>query len=162
MSASRIPSAGSGTGSCGSGVGYGYKPGRSLWAMLGLIVIASLLSLATWRAGELVPRSDGLRAAPEWTTRVADRATYPNPAADWVAATRAGREYERFYPIAYGFDLVVPLIQIGQDAAWRPTAENGPWSWGWILWWGRWWLASLGWIVTALGAAAVTGVIRRE
>ena len=57
-------------------------------------------------------------------------------------------------------DLVVPIVSLGQEAAWAPSTTRGPW--GWWLWGARWWLISLGWIVTAIGAAAVTGVIRRD
>lgn len=72
----------------------------------------------------------------------------------------AGRDYETFNAVAYAVDLVVPIVSLGQEAAWAPSTTRGPW--GWWLWWVRWWLIALGWIVTAIGAAAVTGVIRRD
>ena len=34
--------------------------------------------------------------------------------------------------------------------------------WGWHLWWLKGVLSVMGWIVTALGAAAITGIIRRD
>ncbi|MGB5870131.1 MAG: hypothetical protein WBH04_08010, partial [Albidovulum sp.] len=57
-------------------------------------------------------------------------------------------------------DIAGPVLALGQSAAWAPSPTRGPW--GWHLWWARWVLSSLGWIVTALGAAAITGIIRRE
>ncbi|MEL6683247.1 MAG: hypothetical protein AAFQ09_11495, partial [Pseudomonadota bacterium] len=71
-----------------------------------------------------------------------------------------GRDYETFHAVAYAVDLVVPIVALGQEASWAPSTTRGPW--GKVLWWVRWWLIALGWIVTAIGAAAVTGVIRRD
>jgi hypothetical protein len=55
---------------------------------------------------------------------------------------------------------MISTVMIGQGEAWVPSTMRGPW--GCILWWARWALIVLGWIVTAVGAAAITGIIRRE
>ncbi|MFV1593971.1 hypothetical protein VWZ88_15560 [Phaeobacter sp. JH20_36] len=55
---------------------------------------------------------------------------------------------------------MVPIIDFGQTEAWAPSTTRGPA--GVILWWARWAFTLAGWIVTALGAAALTGIIRRE
>ena len=80
-------------------------------------------------------------------------------ASEWKAIA-PGRDWETFNRYAYGFDVVIPIIDFGQTDAWAPSTTRGPW--GWHLWWGRWVLSVMGWIVTALGAAAITGIIRRE
>ncbi|MCV2865600.1 hypothetical protein OE647_12780 [Defluviimonas sp. WL0075] len=56
--------------------------------------------------------------------------------------------------------MVVPILTLGQTTAWAPSTNRG--AWGRVLWWARWVLSSAGWIVTALGAAAITGIIRRD
>jgi len=56
--------------------------------------------------------------------------------------------------------VVIPIIDFGQTGAWAPSTTRGPW--GERLWWARWILSALGWIVAALGAAAVTGIIRKD
>ncbi|WP_299554191.1 hypothetical protein [uncultured Tateyamaria sp.] len=78
---------------------------------------------------------------------------------EWKAVA-PGRDWETFNRYAYGFDVVIPIIDFGQTDAWAPSTNRG--LWGWHLWWGRWVLSVMGWIVTALGAAAITGIIRRE
>ncbi len=83
-----------------------------------------------------------------------------NPARDWAAGTGKGRDYETFSSFAYAVDVVIPIVAIGQEAAWTPSTNRGPW--GATLWWLRWFLTISGWIVTAVGAAAITGIIRRE
>ena len=52
------------------------------------------------------------------------------------------------------------VVDLGQTAAWAPSKDRA--EWGWWLWWGRWVFAALGWLVTALGAGAVTGVIQKN
>jgi len=71
-----------------------------------------------------------------------------------------GRDWETFNPIAYAADIAIPLVSFGQTEAWAPsTTRQGK---GLLLWWLRWIVTVCGWIVTALGAAAITGIIRRE
>jgi len=55
---------------------------------------------------------------------------------------------------------VVAIAAIWQTEYWAPSTTRGPW--GWHLCWVRWALTVAGWIVTAVGAAAITGIVRRE
>ncbi len=100
------------------------------------------------------PNSPVVLISEEWETV----ATLPNPAAEWEAGP--GRDYETYNSLAYAFDTVIPLIDLGQESAWSPSTSRGPF--GWIAWWAKWILKVAGWIITALGAAALTGIIRRD
>ena len=136
-------------------IGYGFAPQRSLYVLAALIGVASGLALLAWQAGDFAPGSDVIVLSDGWQS-VRGAA---NPAGEWSADTALGGDWEGFSALAYGFDLVVPLIEIGQTASWVPSTERGPW--GAVLWWARWVLTVLGWAVTALGAAAVTGIVQR-
>ena len=140
-------------------VGYGYKPFNSLWALVVLVLLAAGLSHMAWQRGDFAPNSDVILSTAEWQNLAEDK-TVRNPAFQWSDKHGKGRDYETFNPLAYGFDVVVPIVNIGQEAAWAPSTTRGPW--GWTLWWMRWFFTVFGWIVTALGAAAIAGVIRRE
>ena len=83
-----------------------------------------------------------------------------NPAAAWSSFGQDGLDWDTFNPFGYGLDLVVPILTLGQTDAWAPSKDRGPM--GKLLWWGRWVLISFGWIVSALGAAAITGIIQRK
>ncbi|WP_284163621.1 hypothetical protein [Frigidibacter sp. SD6-1] len=83
----------------------------------------------------------------------------PNPAATWANDPALGMDWDSFNSVGYGLDLVVPILNLGQTEAWAPSKDRGWWGWG--LWWGRWVFQAAGWIVTALGAAAITGIIQR-
>jgi len=87
---------------------------------------------------------------------MAQGATAPTPG--WTG-TAPAQHYETFYSLAYAFDVFVPLVDIGQQAAWTEST---------VTWQGlttrvlTMVLAVWGWIVTALAAAAITGLIQRN
>lgn len=137
-------------------VGFGYRPAKALYALCALMLAGALLFHATWSAGDFAPNSALVQNSAGW----AEALSAGNPAAAWSAPDGAGRDYETFHPVAYAFDVVVPVIDIGQEEAWGPSTTRSPL--GWHAWWARWVLKILGWVVSAVGAAAITGIIRQE
>ena len=152
-------------------VGYGYKPWRSLHVLAVLILAGWLCAHQAWHNGDVAPNSDVILLSDEWQ-RLATDDKVANPAKQWserylVAPSETelgvyalGRDYETFQPAYYAIDIVIPIISLGQETAWAPSTNRG--DWGRIMWWLRYWLKAAGWIVTAIGAAAVTGIIRRD
>ncbi|WP_108815639.1 hypothetical protein [Loktanella sp. Alg231-35] len=150
-------------------VGYGHRPERSFYMLLTLVLVGWFLADKSWEAGDFAPTAGPVLMSDSWQALATDP-QIANPAQVWsdkymrppdgMPVLTAGRDYETFHAVAYAVDLVVPLVSLGQEAAWAPSTTRGPW--GQWLWWVRWWLIVLGWIVTAIGAAAVTGVIRRD
>ncbi len=150
-------------------VGYGHKPERSFYMLMILVLIGWALADHAWKQGDFAPAQGPVLMSAEWQALATD-ARIDNPARVWSdkymaapdgsSVLTAGRDYETFNAIAYAVDIVVPIVSLGQEASWAPSTTRGPW--GWWLWWIRWLLIICGWIVTAIGAAAVTGVIRRD
>lgn len=150
-------------------VGYGHKPERSFYMLLALVFIGWFLADRAWKEGDFAPTAGPVLMSESWQALATD-STIGNPAQVWsdkymlapdgMPILTAGRDYETFHAMSYAVDLVVPIVSLGQEASWAPSTTRGPW--GQTLWWVRWWLIALGWIVTAIGAAAVTGVIRRD
>ncbi|PJI93107.1 hypothetical protein BC777_1976 [Yoonia maricola] len=150
-------------------VGYGHKPERSFYMLIALVFIGWFLADRSWEEGDFAPTAGPVLMSDSWQTLATDP-NIQNPAQVWsdkymlapdgTPVLTAGRDYETFNAVSYAVDLVIPIVSLGQEAAWAPSTTRGPW--GWWLWWVRWWLIALGWIVTAIGAAAVTGVIRRD
>ncbi|WP_111431966.1 hypothetical protein [Rhodobacteraceae bacterium DSL-40] len=148
--------------------GYGYQPWRSLVALLALFLAATFLADRAWTEGSFAPNSGPVLVSEDWKAYDARDCLslngaigcLPNPAASWSAEGAPGADWDSFNPLGYAADLVIPILDLGQTAAWAPSKDRGPWGWG--LWWGRWLLSASGWIVTALGAAAVTGIIRQD
>jgi len=139
-------------------VGYGYRPINFIWSLAGLILAGWLLAHQAYERGDFAPNSDVILSTSQWQALAEGGSA--NPAKDWSDADGKGRDYETFSSFAYAVDVVIPIIAIGQEAAWAPSTNRGPW--GQVLWWSRWVLTILGWIVTAVGAAAIAGMIRRE
>jgi hypothetical protein len=147
-------------------VGYGYQPFRSLLWLLGLSLVAAFLAMMAWREGSMAPNNDLIAASDGWQEILArDCVPVPepgclaNPADYWNGTSGPGLDWESFHPLAYGADVVIPVLELGQTRSWSPSKDRGPW--GHALWWTRWILMSLGWVVTALGAAAATGIVQR-
>jgi hypothetical protein len=148
-------------------VGYGHAPHRALYSLTFLFLIATTLASAAWNEGSFAPNSDVIITSPGWTRLVATDCVpektdgcLKNPAAAWSSFGQDGLDWDTFNPYGYGLDLVVPILTLGQTDAWAPSKDRGPM--GKLLWWGRWVLISFGWIVSALGAAAITGIIQRK
>ncbi|MGC9370689.1 MAG: hypothetical protein ACP5DX_14215 [Paracoccaceae bacterium] len=139
-------------------IGYGYRPVRALVMAAAMIGALGWFYGQCWEAGDMTPNSAPIQTSAPW---VAATQSHPeNPGARWSAPGQAGQDWESFNAYAYAADLFIPLVQLGQEAAWAPsTARSG---WGRAGWWLRWVAKAVGWVVTALGAAAITGVIRRE
>lgn len=140
-------------------VGYGYKPWRSFWCLVGLIMIAAGVFGGACQAGDFAPNAAVILTTPEWQA-LAEDGEVSNPAKEWSSETGKGRDYETFNAFAYAADVVIPIIPLGQEKAWAPSATRG--KWGWVAWWARWVFQFAGWVVTALGAAAITGIMRKD
>jgi hypothetical protein len=113
---------------------YGYAAWRSLFA--GILMIA-LGTVIFWSAFQ-----DGVM-------RTGDPAKAP-----------------QFQPFVYSFDAFAPIIDLDQQDAWSPDAA-APWtpfgldlSGRWVQWY-LWFHIALGWIVTTLAVAALSGLVRR-
>jgi predicted acyltransferase (DUF342 family) len=139
-------------------VGYGYRPFNFFWALALLIGIGWGVAHQAYEQGDFAPNSDVILSTSDWQALAEGNSK--NPAREWAAKTGKGRDYETFFSFAYAVDVVIPIVSIGQEDSWAPSTTRGPW--GTTLWWLRWLLTISGWIVTAVGAAAITGIIRRE
>ena len=148
-------------------VGYGHKPYRSLWALSALFIVATVLASVAWNKGSFAPNSDVVIVSQGWADLVALDCVpafigpcRANPAADWSSFGQQGLDWDTFNRYGYAADLVIPVLDLGQTDAWAPSKDRG--FWGSVLWWGRWVLESLGWLVTALGVAALSGIMQRN
>ncbi len=148
-------------------VGYGYRPFRALAWLVGLSLVSAFLAMMAWNEGSMAPNNDLIAASQGWQ-EILTRDCLPDPvpgclahpAAEWNGLAGPGVDWESFHPLAYGADVVIPVLELGQTRSWSPSKDRGPW--GHALWWARWFLMTLGWAVTALGAAAATGIIQRS
>jgi len=145
----------------GWATGYGYAPWRIIRPLIIMIALQAALGFATWRAGDFAPNSDVVLVSDGWTAIAnAPGGLSVNAAAIWSSETGAGRDYESFNALSYAVDVVLPLVELGQEAAWAPSPARG-WL-GWFAHHAQKVFVILGWIVAAIFAGAVTGIIRRD
>ncbi len=136
-------------------VGYGYSPQNVMLWGIGAIVFIWLLSCLAMVSGGMVPNSDIVMTSKEWR-RALDAA---NPTLAWLDNAKAGQHYETFQSFAYAVDVVVPLVPLEQETNWTPTTKE---PLGKVLWVSNWFAKAFGWILTGLGAATITGHVRRD
>jgi hypothetical protein len=58
-----------------------------------------------------------------------------------------------FHAAAYAFDLLLPVIGLGQKSAWQPQGSALYWSWV---------LTGAGWVLTTAVVAGLTGILKRD
>jgi hypothetical protein len=138
--------------------GYGYKPLRSLGWIAVFVVAMTLCAQATWNAGDFAPNSAVILTSPDWKA-IADGPS-GNPAAEWSDTLAPGKDYETFYAFTYALDVVVPVLDLGQTDAWAPSPARG--DWGYWMFYAQKMFIVAGWVVTAIAAAAISGMIRRD
>ena len=88
----------------GFSVGYGYKPTRALWISAIFVVIGWGVFFTADYLGYMSPR-DG--------TVVTELAAHPSE--------HIPPQYTEFNALVYALDVYLPVIELGQDAAWGPT-----------------------------------------
>ncbi|QFT62209.1 hypothetical protein [Roseivivax sp. THAF30] len=144
--------------------GYGHRPGRALFAVLGILALNWALYAQVWEAGQMAPTSDVVLTSEAWTRHVAlmpdgDLDTSVNTLRAWTDS-EAAQDYTTFNAPLYALDLFIPLDALGQEAAWAPSPVRGIWG---TLGFATGWLTQLsGWLITAIAAAAVAGIVGRK
>lgn len=117
-------------------LGYGYRRWVAGWLLVLLVVLASL---GFWKLHDL-------------------GAMTPNVSSD-LASQPCGVAYTCFNAAAYGADVVLPIVDFGQETAWRPNARA---NWGWLAESLQWFAIASGWLLVSIFVAAFTNLIRRD
>ncbi|MDI3336461.1 hypothetical protein QKW60_08595 [Defluviimonas aestuarii] len=138
-------------------VGYGYSPQLALYWAVGTMTFMTVFYFILWHAGGFVPNSALIMNSTDWAAAMAISPTAPGPV--WAATAPSGAHYETFWAGFYAADVFIPLINFGQEAAWTATTQNVA---GWFAFLATFAFKGFGWFITALGAAAIGGIIRRE
>ena len=116
----------------------------------------------------MAPNSPVILASTDWRDAVTafdacddgPRASCPVPLKVWSQTSPSAKDYETFSPWLYSADLFVPLVALGQEAAWAPTTTRG--VWGRVAYWARAPIQFAGWFFTAMVAAILTGLVGRR
>jgi hypothetical protein len=151
--------------------GYGYRPMRLLAWMLTVWLVSGLLFwwLALPPRSALAPSNPLVFLDSAVASCQPDRAVNPG---NWFLCTPLRGEYATFSPFAYSLDLLLPLVDLGQEKTWGafvPTPKANlleelfaHWHWGHVARALAWFQTLFGWICSLLLVAIVSGYSRRS
>jgi hypothetical protein len=144
-------------------VGYGYRPWRLLW-IVGAVWLGCALAYSAAIRPHLVGAPTPLlaQARPEidlpcLVQRVSSGSTTPCP--------RAAPDFKNFVSLAYSAEVLLPVINLGSKAEWRPvlaTSDGEPIFWGWMLFGVYWFETAFGWLAGLLLVAAFGNLVKKE
>lgn len=93
---------------------------------------------------------------------------------NWYLCSDLRSEYSTFSPFAFSLDLLLPVVDLGQEKAWGafiPTPKESPWEewfsragwhWGHAVRFLTWIQTLFGWVCSLLLVAIVSGYSRRN
>ena len=145
--------------------GYGHRPEWVLPWIAFILAITICFAQQIHIHGQFAPTSSVVLTSQDWLDSFPTEPLHPSSPLwrtqmDAWAQTTSGRDYTSFSAFLYALDLFIPLDALGQEKNWAPSAERGWWGeWGHRL---RWLVQMAGWVITAIGAAVVTGLIGRR
>jgi len=132
-------------------IGYGYCPWKVVWWALAIIILGSAFFGIGFRVN-LMSRTEGLEYLPETSEGYQLLDNHP-----------------RFNSLVYSIDTFVPLIDLHQSKYWLPNAKRGTDLFsikgfgihtGELLLCYMWVHIIMGWMLTTLLVASLTGLIR--
>ena len=150
---------------------YGFRPTRLLAWMAGVWLVCGalfwLLALPPFSA--LAPSDPLVFQNPAYETCLPDRSPTPG---NWFLCAPLRGEYATFSPFAFSLDILLPLVDLGQEKYWGafvPTPRPGVgeelflnWSSGHVARLLIWFETLFGWVCSLLLAAIVSGLARRS
>ena len=145
--------------------GYGHQASRVLFWIAVILGITICFAQQIHIHGQFAPTSSVVLTSQDWLNSFPTEPLHPDSPLwraqlDAWAQTTSGRDYTSFSAFLYALDLFIPLDALGQEKNWAPSAERGWWGeWGHRL---RWLVQMAGWVITAIGAAVLTGLIGRR
>lgn len=145
--------------------GYGHSPGRVWFTILPLLAGTALLFGHIYAMGQMAPNSAVILTSADWQAALRLAGEAGQPLFHWAGMNGyppmpSAIDYETFSRILYAFDLFIPLDAIGQQQAWAPSHDRG--FWGAVGYWARFPIQVAGWVIAAVGAAVVTGLLGKK
>lgn len=151
----------------GALTGYGYRPMR---LFLSIVVVWLFCALAYW----------WLALPPNNALGPTDPLVFQNPVyavctaannGNWFLCGPLPAEFTTFSPLAYSLDILLPLVDLGQEKSWGPLVPTpdrhffvelfsfNPGHWVRLL---NWIETLYGWVASLLFVAIVSGMSRRS
>ncbi len=132
-----------------------------LFTLFPLLFAVAWLYGAAYDAYQMAPNSAVILTSADWVDAVTkSKAMGMQPLEYWLAHSTADTDYETFNRFIYAVDLFVPLDALGQETTWAPAKDRG--TLGWMAYYARMPIQVTGWLITALAAGVLTGLVGRR
>jgi len=143
--------------------GYGHRPARIVWRMALVCALCSLAYYGGREYGLIGPSSPVIHLNP----KLARCGTGGDPGAiPWTSPDcPVPPEYSTFQPFFYSLDVLIPFVDLHQEADWGPvvTNEAGRTLWrGRALRWILWFEIIFGWIASVMFVAIVGRLVDKD
>lgn len=127
-------------GFLGFTVGHGYRPWKALILMAAWMVFGAFVFGDAYLKDALMPTGEKAYLAMKESGEPPDG-------------------YPKFQPFAYSADLFIPVVDLLQERYWQPrwTERRG---WGFVVY--MWLHIAVGWVLTGVAVAGLTGVIKKD
>ena len=146
--------------------GYGYRPGRRTFILsIKIIVIGTVVFGCGEHAGRIVPHQPA--------SLVSSKYQYGRIPAETPDETVARKfsGYPEFNPFLFSVDIFVPFLNLHQEPFWYPApdggrqhwwrrAEDGEFSWWFLLEWWYWYQIIAGWVLTSFFLLSIARFLR--
>lgn len=163
--------------------GYGYKPLRLLWWMLFVWLFSAAMYFCAAYHGIFTPSDplvfqnvnyehDCRSFDMDGTARTIHNQDEHGVTHNWYTCGELMGEYTTFSPVAYSLDVILPLVDLGQEKTWgvyiESPAANGAvellthWSWNHAARLLVWFEVLFGWMASLMLVAVLTGLTERE
>ena len=136
-------------------IGYGYRPLRALWWILGFVLIGAILFRWGYRAGLITPTEESAYHA-------------------FIENGAPPRHYPPFSSFVYSLENFLPVVDLHQGTYWRPNPHHHPSNrWREVKWASNTLSARLlrcylwihilaGWTITPLLFAGLAGLLHND
>jgi hypothetical protein len=147
-------------------VGYGYRPLRIVYSMLGLWFACSLIFQAGAYYNYMGP-STPLLNNPQLAAQIEEQCGHAGQPGktNWTKCPAVPAEYTTFYAPIYSLDLILPLVDLQQERDWAPIVSNElsePMYWGRFLRWVMWLEILLGWVASLTLVAVLGRLVEKD
>ncbi len=147
----------------GALAGYGHRPSRTLWSMVMVCMVSSLFYYEGRHDGLFGPTNAVIQT--QSTLAMCGDGGTPGRVHWTSPQCPMPPEYTTFQPFLYSLDLILPLVNLGQETDWAPivTNESGATLWaGRGLRWLVWFEILFGWMASLMLVAVLGRLVDKD
>lgn len=146
--------------------GYGYRPIYTVGWMVGMWLAAALCFHLGSQAGYIGPTTP-LYNSPALSGQVEQKCGHGGESGKtpWTRCPAMPAEYTTFQPLMYSLDLILPLVDLQQEADWAPIVEDPPGNtlpFGAFLRWLMWFEILFGWAMSLMLVAVLGKLVNKD